>query len=230
MPNIVLSGHKFSFKVERKSVLSLRLRLTSRNSFVVSCHRLTPIFLINKFISDHTNWINTNSKKIAQKKSLLQLKQIQILDENYEIIIKKMPRDSVVIFEKEQKIYANITQSTESHLKKIFDQKFRPLSLKLITEELKMLKNLHGFEFHNVTVKNTTSRFGSCSSTNNLNFNWQIIFLPKNIFRHILLHELTHTIHHDHSYKFWDQLSQYDPDWHAHRSYLKSHAQKHFLI
>ena len=192
MPNILLNGHQFSYEIERKSIVSLRLRLKSPNSFIVSCHHLTPNFVISKFIQDHQAWLIKNSPKIAAKKILKSLKSLQILDETYELVIKKMPSDSVVIFKDEHKIYANTTSLVSSHLKSIFDKKFRPLALSLITAEIKKLSSEFNFKYRHISVKNTSSRYGSCSSTGNLNFNWQIIFFPPEIFRHILLHELNH--------------------------------------
>ncbi|MBP9817491.1 M48 family metallopeptidase [Candidatus Shapirobacteria bacterium] len=230
MPQITLNGISFDYTLTRKKIRSLSLRILSRDKFSVSTPWLTPQFVVNDFIKTHADWIITNSQKFTSKIPLKSLKSLQILDKSYELVITNSRSDSVVIFEDEQKIYANTTSETEPHLQSLFDKKFRPLALKLIREELSELKSKHDFNYGTVTVKNTSSRYGSCSSTNNLNFNWQIIFLPRPIFRHILLHELTHTIHHNHSYKFWLQLSKYDPDFVAHRQYLKTQAQKHFLI
>lgn len=230
MPSLPLAGRQFSYEIERKSISSLRLRLKSVNSFVVSCHHLTPNFVIDKFIFDHQDWITQNSSKIIPKISLKNLTSLKILDEDYQLIIKKMPRDSIVIFKDEHKIYANTTSLASSHLKSIIDKKFRPLAASLITSEIKNLSAEYNFSYGRVSVKNTISRFGSCSSTNNLNFNWQIILFPPDVFRHILLHELTHTIHHNHSSQFWNQLAEYDPSWRQNRHYLKTKGQRHFII
>ncbi|MFZ2152670.1 MAG: YgjP-like metallopeptidase domain-containing protein [Microgenomates group bacterium] len=230
MSTIFLKGQKYTYQVSRKAISSITLKLKSRRCFMMSVPLFTPQFMINNFLHEHTDWLVNNSSKLTPQKTLRRTKQLQILDNSYQLIITKTLRDSVVIFHDEHKIYANTTSLSNSYLKKLFDTKFRPLSLSLITQEISDLSTKHSFTVGKISVKNTTSRFGSCSSTNNLNFNWQIIFLPRPIFIHILLHELTHTIHHNHSYKFWDQLSQFDPDWHSHRQYLRTHASLHFLI
>ncbi len=230
MPNILLNGHQFSYEVERKSIVSLRLRLKSTNSFIVSCHHLTPNFVISNFIQDHQQWLIKNSSKIITQPTLKSLKTLQILGETYELVIKKMPRDSVVIFKDEHKIYANTTSLLSSHLKSIIDKKFRPLALSLITSEIKKLSTEFNFKYHHISVKNTSSRYGSCSSTGNLNFNWQIIFFPPEIFRHILLHELNHLKIKDHSARFWSQLAVYDPNTKANNHWLKIEGTKHFIV
>ena len=182
MPTLVISGKKFSYTIIPKLVGSLSLRIKSRRTFVVTSPRLIPSFVIHKFISDHQSWILKNSQKFSKKIILRKLSALTVLDETYEILVSKTTRDSVVIFKNEHKIYVNSSSLLNSHLQKLFDTKFRPMALSLITSELRDLTKLYPFSYHHVSVKNTTSRFGSCSSTNNLNFNWQIIFFPKNIF------------------------------------------------
>lgn len=230
MSTIALLGKSFSYTITRKPIMSMSIRIRSRRSFSVSVPRLTPAFFIDRFINDHSEWIVKNSNKISKKKSLKSLKTLKIVDREYQLSITKSKMDSVVIFKEEQKIYTNSITLSNIHLKKLFDTKFRPFALSIISEELKKLSQEFGFKYNRLSVKNTTSRFGSCSSRNNLNFNWQVIFLPYSVFRHILLHELSHTIHHNHSSKFWQQLAACDPDWRSNRRYLKTHASSHFII
>jgi predicted metal-dependent hydrolase len=217
MPTIILSGRKFNYTLKRKAILSLRLRLTPSGSFAVSAPFLIPQILIDKFISDHATWIIKNIK--TPPKFPISL---NILDTEYKLIISKTAHDSVVVFDSEQKIYINSHLHTDTHLKKLLDKKLRVLALKLI----KLHLSKYDFKYSHVTVRNQSSRFGSCSSTNNLNFNWQIILFPISIFQHILLHELAHTIVKNHSIKFWNLLASYNPDYRNHRRWLKKEAHK----
>jgi predicted metal-dependent hydrolase len=229
MPKISFSGQEFSYTINRKFIRSLSLRLKSANSFVINCPHLTPDFIVSRFINEHSPWIIKNSSRFHTLPAISSLQNLSILGQNYEVIIKKMARDSVVIFHDEQKIYANTTSLSHLHLTALLDKKFRALALSLINQELSQLSKIHNFKYNHVSVKNTTSRFGSCSSTNNLNFNWQIILFPFPMFQHVLLHELTHLTIKDHSLKFWRQLAIYDPHCGAHRLWLKKEAGK-FMI
>ena len=230
MPSIIIQNQPFEYQVVKKRIGSLRLRLTSKNSFQISCPYLTPNFLIEKFIKDNSIWIIQHSSKIVSKKSILGLKNLEILDKSYEIYWTKTQRDSVIIIENEQKIYSNLHLLTESHAKKILETKLRPFALSLIKKELQNLSKDFGFKYQHVTVRNQSSRYGSCSGRGNLNFNWQIIFFPFPQFRHILLHELTHLDIKNHSKNFWDQLTIYDPDCKKHNLWLKKEGTKLFLF
>jgi len=230
MVTILLQNYKFEYEVNRKGIRSIRLRLISKNSFQISCPHLTPNFLIQNFINKNSDWIIKNSLKISPKKSILGLKTIKILEKIYKIQWIKTQRDSVIIEEFEQKIYSNLSIFSESHAKKILESKLKPFALTLIKKELQNLSKNFNFKYNRVAVRNQSSRFGSCSGRGNLSFNWQIIFFPYLQFQHILLHELTHLEIKNHSSKFWNQLSIYDPNWKSHNKWLKTDAIKHFLI
>ncbi|MPM80719.1 hypothetical protein SDC9_127769 [bioreactor metagenome] len=230
MTAILLGGKKFTYNLVRKSISSIRLRLITNHSFSVSAPYLTPNFLIQKFIQNNAKWIINHSQKISTKSKISQLKKITILDKDYQLEFINTQNDSIIILESEQKIYANISKLTELHIKKILEKKLRPFALKLIKNELQQLSNQFGFKYNHVTVRNQSSRFGSCSSRGNLNFNWQIILFPIDKFRHILLHELNHLKIKNHAKTFWDQLIIYDPNCKSNNLWLKQHGTKYFLF
>lgn len=230
MATILLQNQSFEYEVNRKGISSLRLRLTSKNSFQVSCPHLTPNFLVEKFIKDNATWIINHAQKIHHQSPILDLHQLTILDKKYQLFWYKTQRDSVLIMDDDSKIYANLHLFSEAHAKKTLESKLRPFALALIKKELNNLSRQFNFKYSKVTVRNQSSRFGSCSSRGNLNFNWQIIFFPYPQFQHILLHELTHLDIKNHSAKFWNQLAIYDPKSKYHNLWLKKEGTKHFLF
>jgi hypothetical protein len=71
---------------------------------------------------------------------------------------------------------------------------------------LKSLAQQHGFTFERVFIKNHKSRWGSCSSQNNINLSLHLMRLPDHLIDYVLLHELAHTRIKNHSQKFWNLL------------------------
>jgi len=225
-----LDSHLFTITLKKTSSASLRLKFLSRHHLELTCHRLTPHFMINKFLNDHQSWILKNYQKIPLKRKLSSLKKLTLLDTDYLLKIQLSTKDSLIFFHDQRQIHLNTTSLSTSHLKSLFDKKLRPLALKLIKDEIILLSKQHHFTYANISVKNQKSRFGSCSSRGNLNFNWQIILFPKSIFTHIILHELTHLAIKDHSANFWNQLSVYDPNYLQHKNWLKSQASKYMIF
>lgn len=59
-----------------------------------------------------------------------------------------------------------------------------------------------------ISLRDTTSRWGSCSSNKNISFSWRLAFAPYEIMRYVIMHELAHTKHMDHSPEFWATVTQ----------------------
>jgi predicted metal-dependent hydrolase len=69
-----------------------------------------------------------------------------------------------------------------------------------------------GVRIGGVRIRNQRTLWGSCTQYGNLSFNWRIILLPPHLHDHIILHELAHTTHLDHSPEFYNLLQKYDPN------------------
>lgn len=73
-----------------------------------------------------------------------------------------------------------------------------------------------GVRIGTVSVRDQSSRWGSCSADGALSLNWRLVLLPPAMHDHVILHELAHRVHMDHSDRFWRQLESWDPDWRRH--------------
>jgi len=226
MEEISLRGKKYRLNIQKKAVRSLRLRLRNKNEIEVTVPQLMPMFLVQQFLKNHSEWIEKNNQKIKKNKDLSKLKSIRILGEKYEVEVKKALRESLVIMDK--KIFINY--SDKRKIKRLVDQKMRPWALRIIKEKINELAGKHRLNYGKISVKNQSSRFGSCSSQGNLNFNWQIILLPMDKFEHVIWHELAHLTVKNHSRDFWDLMAKYDPKYVENRRWLKTQGAKMFLV
>ena len=76
----------------------------------------------------------------------------------------------------------------------------------LLLERLRELAERHGFTYNKVFIRNQKTRWGSCSYKHNISLNYKIALLPPELMDYILLHELTHLNHFNHSRQFWEAL------------------------
>ena len=75
-----------------------------------------------------------------------------------------------------------------------------------------------------ITVRNQRTRWGSCSSKGNLNFNCLLMLAPPQVVDYVVVHELSHRIHMNHSEAFWATVETYMPDYAKWRKWLKSNG------
>ena len=76
-----------------------------------------------------------------------------------------------------------------------------------LPQRTEQLAAAHDFTYRGVSVKNLSSRWGSCSATNHINLNIHLVRLPEYLSDYVILHELTHTIHKNHRDSFWKHLN-----------------------
>jgi predicted metal-dependent hydrolase len=88
---------------------------------------------------------------------------------------------------------------------------------KVLPARLAELARVHKLPFAGVTVRHQRSRWGSCSPRHSISLNLRLLFLDPELLDHVLLHELCHTRHLNHSARFWGLLGAHDPDWKTHR-------------
>lgn len=89
----------------------------------------------------------------------------------------------------------------------------------------KMAKKL-GKRINRITVRDTRSRWGSCSSTGNLSFSWRLIFAPTEVLEYVVAHEAAHLRYMNHSDKFWNMVDYLCPDYEVAREWLKLHGKE----
>jgi predicted metal-dependent hydrolase len=99
------------------------------------------------------------------------------------------------------------------HLDRVRSERLNPpldrnRARRRLIERLNELARRHGFAYNRVFVKNQKTRWGSCSAANNINLNVNLLHLPDELRDYVMLHELVHTRHKNHSKAFWAALDR----------------------
>ena len=94
--------------------------------------------------------------------------------------------------------------------------------LRLIEHRIDVYNRHYRFDFYGIRIKKMKTRWGSCSSKKNLNFNIKIADLPSHLIDYIVVHELCHLQEMNHSRKFWALVAQTLPDWQTLRKELRA--------
>ena len=94
-------------------------------------------------------------------------------------------------------------------------------ALKVIPERVEYFAKVIGVTYGKITVRNQKTRWGSCSSKGNLNFNCLLMLAPPEVLDYVVVHELCHRKQMNHSKAFWLEVEKVLPDYKEARKWLK---------
>jgi predicted metal-dependent hydrolase len=91
-------------------------------------------------------------------------------------------------------------------------EKYKEVARELVAHRIAHFNSFYGARFSKISIRNQRSRWGSCSRTGTLSFNYRIVFLPPHLADYIVVHELCHVQEMNHSKRFWALVSATIPD------------------
>ena len=91
----------------------------------------------------------------------------------------------------------------------------------LAGERVGFWNQFYNFSYNRINIKNQKTRWGSASRKGNLNFNYKIVHLPKELLDYLIVHELCHLKEFNHSKRFWELVAQTIPNYKIHRKSLR---------
>ena len=91
---------------------------------------------------------------------------------------------------------------------------------RVIPDRVKYYAGIMGVTFGKITIKNQKTRWGSCSSKGNLNFNCLLMLTPDKVRDYVVIHELCHLKQMNHSKMFWAEVEKVMPDYKVYRQWL----------
>jgi predicted metal-dependent hydrolase len=124
----------------------------------------------------------------------------------------------------DKEVYRAALRKTGPALPSEEGRELRKLAARALPARLLELAAGLGRQVAGVTVRAQRTRWGSCSPAGRISLNWRLVQLPDSVRDYVLLHELTHLLHMDHSKRFWRELARVCP-WHREaRAWLRAHG------
>ena len=189
----------------------------------------TPKRQITSFLEQHAGWI-------AEKKALMERvsppvqayrfvegELLWLADRQYPLhLIDKGPK-GLVFREGQGFLLARSEQKNGVERLKAF---YREYTRKAVTAIVDRYAKQWGLQVKSIRITGAKRRWGSCSRQNSLNFSLRLAMVPPEALEYVVVHELAHTRHHDHSRTFWTFLRQMLPGYEAQRRWLKKNGLK----
>ena len=140
----------------------------------------------------------------------------EVLEKNRGWIDKQIEK---AIAEEKQK--ENIRTLSELELRELADR-----AADVFKRKVEYYAPIVGVTYGRVTIRNQKTRWGSCSSKGNLNFNVALMRAPIEVLDYVVVHELCHRIHLNHSREFWKEVERVLPDYKKQEKWLKDNGKR----
>lgn len=207
---------------KRRGSRSMRIKLSQDGSVTVGIPNWVPYKLALDYAKKQSEWIIKNrviKEQFSHGQKIGKIHTINFIEYD-----KKTPK--VKILDQTICVYkpVNLTENDEQIQKAI--EKGAKKALKkqthLLEEEIyKIAENL-GYKFDSLNYKFMKSKWGSCNSNKCITLNYRLLDLPKHLIEYVMVHELVHLNHLNHSSDFWNELSNILPDYKTRKLELKN--------
>jgi len=213
-------------QIIRSDRKTLSLSINENAELIVRAPNRASYDEIQKFISEKSAWIEKNHRLIkARLKDDLNHNlnsQCLYLGSLYPIKIDHNSFDQISF---NGQIFTMNDESSETIsliLKSWYKKRFMEVAL----PRLNYFSDKYNLKVNQVRVKEQKTLWGSCSSKNNINLNYLLIMAPIKVIDYVIVHELVHTVHKNHSVKFWQEVETIMPRYKESRNWLKDNGYK----
>lgn len=223
---------EYQIKRSKRATSSTTISIKPTGVVVVSAPPWVPKFLLVRFVEQKADWIRDRLKKTTSNNPIVHQHGDKILyfgkeyslhiDKNETYIRTNIEHDGEKFVIKISNLHTSQKEQDEIH--RIIEKWYLQNGIAIITDKTNVYSQQIGVEYQKITLKKVSSIWGSCSIRNNLNFNRKLIMAPDEIVDYVIIHELCHIVHRNHSSRFWALVREHDPNYLSHRRWLRTNS------
>lgn len=150
---------------------------------------------------------------------------------------RQMPRSVIENFltEKENWVLKHLQKKSDAAANGVMNQqplsdadrrRYREIARDIFTQKVAYYAQIMNVTYGRISIREQKTRWGSCSSEGNLNFNWRLIFAPEEVLDYIVVHELAHRKEMNHSPAFYNVVREVLPEYKKQQKWLRENGQK----
>lgn len=219
MPELLLGSETIRYSVRRSArARTIRLRITPHAGLEVVIPADIDGLDIESLLRERAAWILKHQARLAPVTDSRQFQagaRLPFLGREYtlEILAKTRGQRASVSLHSDRLVVRPPAQSAPDAARAALEAWYRAEARRYLTARAAELAQQHGFTYQRLTIKGQQTRWGSCSSRGNLNFNWRLMMAPPAAIDYVIIHELCHLREMNHSRRFWALVGRCCPDY-----------------
>ncbi|HVZ66905.1 MAG TPA: SprT family zinc-dependent metalloprotease [Patescibacteria group bacterium] len=204
-------------KITRQRRRSMALYILPGGAVEARVPKLMPKFFINEFIKKNSDWIEKKLKTTGKitKRKYQHGETFLFLGKEYLLDVGNYSKIEI----KDDKLLFPIGMLFRA--KKELENWYIKQAKEVIGDQVNSYAKEMNTSFNALSFSDTSSKWGSCTHDNRLQFNWRLIMAPFLVLRYVVIHELVHTTEKNHSRKFWTKVANFNPSYKEQIKWLK---------
>lgn len=224
----------FTFTIKKHAkAKSIKIRIDGQGRVLVTKPPFVPDFMAKQFLYKNADWVTKQLSTHQFSKPKLHTKEyVHIFGKKYQKRLVFWMKKKIGVYTKDEELIYNppdVPQFKTTDEKEKWDKKFfekteqflKSTATQYIIKRTEQIAAKMKLSYNKISLKQQKTRWGSCSSKKNLNFNWKLVHFKTAIIDYVIIHELAHLKHMDHSKSFWELVEKYDPEYRKHVGWLK---------
>jgi Predicted metal-dependent hydrolase len=218
-----MKDETLNYRIVRSKRRTMSLHVCSDGMPEIRCPYLTPATEIDRFVRSKQAWIK--KKQIAVQQHSIQRENFQLhFGDKARYLGNFYPITTVsgkkAFFDGEQ--FCLPEAYGPDTIKATLIKLYKQLAKACLTEKVSYFAQKYQLHPQGIRINSATTRWGSCSGKNRLNFSWKLIMSNEVCVNYVVLHELAHTKEHNHSPRFWRLVEAMMPDYPAAKQQLRA--------
>ena len=205
--------HAFDYTLHRKPRLKHRYIRIRNGHPIITANRRTDLKILQSFVAEHAQWIVRQLAKAATHIHDLSQPNTTIMwrGKAYPILIDR-GQENTLVFDRSHALF--ILQSAPDHatMLSLLQHHYKTHAPSHILPRVEHWSRIMDLFPTRVSFRRARTRWGSCSSRNTLSLNTHLMMLPDELIDYVIIHELAHIQHKNHSRDFWSLVAHYLPD------------------
>jgi hypothetical protein len=225
------SDELIEFEVVFSKRRSMAIKIDANGNIRIYAPEGTSRRTIGDMVSSKADWIMKNLHEIKSagmqevKREYADGECFTYLGHDYPLLLKLNPEiEKISLRLCEDSLIMEAPVADAAVIRGGLEAWYRFMAARYINARIDYYQSLLDVSPGRVTIRNQKTRWGSCSSKGNLNFNWRLMMAPPEVIDYVVVHELCHLIALNHSKKFWNQLSAILPDYRVRKDWLKKNG------
>ncbi len=223
------TGQKVHYRLRvSRRARHLRLEISPNQGLTVILPHRAPGSEVERLLAQKEDWILKHLKKIGtsppRKITLKDGSTIPYKGIPHKVVLRPHTRSFFSVQLQSRTLLIQVPPVEQAPVNAVLESWFRWQAKIQIEQLVRQLARRYNLRPGRISIRDQKTRWGSCSSKGNLNFNWRLLMAPIGVLRYVVIHELTHLNELNHSKKFWALLADRCPDFREHEAWLKEHG------